>query len=213
MKFKIFKLLTLALLTCLTVASSVNAKPGANAASEAKFLKAVPKNATLAQIKKLLPKGTKFGSPKWEPGGNSISFRGKISGEAKFLNARQKQFQSSQAYYGVSDGDRKKSPAAVRKLNATDPINEIVVLMDNGKNSSGNDAKQRIAAAQKVLGKPQEYSYISNADAFPMDGWYAKWEFNGSREIFCLNDYVDYKSRTSATMLRLRFCTYFFPFG
>ena len=201
------------LIALFATSLTVNAKPGSNAASETKFLKAVPKNATLAQIKKLLPKGTKFGSPKWEPGGNSISFRGKVSGEAQFLNSRQRQFQSSQAYHGVSDEDRQKSPLTIRKFSASDPTNEIVVFMDNGKVSSWNDAKQRIAALQKTLGKPQEYYYMKDAPNMPMDGWYAAWNFDGGREVLCYNDYIDYKAKSTATMLRLRFDNYYFPFG
>ena len=213
MKKNWINLLMIAAFVLMAVSTAVNAKPGSNATAEVNFLKSVPKNATLAQIKKLLPKGTKFGSPKWEAGGNSISFRGKISGEAQFLNARQEKFQSSVSYREDSDEISKKHPAAIKNFNATDPINQVTVLMDSGKNSSWTDAKQRIAAVQKILGKPQAYHYMKDAGSMPMDGWYADWGLSAGRHIYCYNNYVNYKARTTATMLYLQFDTYFYPFG
>lgn len=176
---KIFSSLTLATCLHLMTSTSQAAQPGANASAEAAFLKAIPAHANLAQIKKLLPRGTKYSPPRWEQlYGNCITVRGKITGKLWFISQRKKR----QSYDDETHLNQEK-------YRPSDWINHVELVMDNGKLSSKTDTKRRIEAVRRVLGKPGTFAYIKDTDPGMLPGWYAEWTLSKQRFIHCYTDY------------------------
>jgi hypothetical protein len=141
--------------------------PGSNARAEAQFLKVVQSGATLAQIKKLLPKSTRYSRAQWNDSehfyGNWITFRGPVSGHLMFATPAQRKARTSGG-----------SPS--QKFNASDPINWIAVIMDNGRQQKSEGDKKRIAALSRVLGKATNAEYSQHVDPIWAEGYSAVWE-------------------------------------
>lgn len=172
--------------------------PGSNARAEATFLKRVPAGATLAQIKKLLPASTRYTKPEWVFGeheyGNWVTFRGPISGHLSFATpAQRKRWPHND---GVSYAHSK-----------SDPINYIIVVMDNGREKSPAEGKQRIAALKRYLGKPTRSEFAAE-DSAPMEakGYSAWWKLKGRTISFSpLYIYTFARQSDATPTLNLRF--------
>jgi len=158
--------------------------PGANAAREARFLAAVPPRATLAQIKRLLPPGTRYGKPEVAFGehvqGTFITIAGPIRGYLVFLSERQRtQFRS-----GYPDANPTRT-----RYRPTDPISVVHVVMDDGKIRASTDTKRRIEAVTRYLGRPREKTFLADEDVTVGDGgWQATWRLSRNRTIWCGSD-------------------------
>lgn len=91
---------------------------------------------------------------------------------------------------------------AITKFRNSDPVNMVSITMDSGRISSQNDARKRIEAVVKFLGRPVEYENAEAIDDFA-GGWFAKWITSTERAVKCGNYYEG--SEKPSTKLILTF--------
>ncbi len=151
----------------------------------AALLKKVPPHATLAQIKKLMPKGTRWD----EQNATSISgwnfiaqpFRGPLNGQ--FIFANQRKVTPRKA------GSPPPSPfAKTQPLLATDGFHyaEIFLGADAKSTKKGaltNFTKRYVEALSKPLGKTSARENTGEDGGPETEGWTATWKFSGGRTI------------------------------
>jgi peptidoglycan hydrolase-like protein with peptidoglycan-binding domain len=149
---------------------------------EVAFLKSIPPRATLAQIRKLLPKDTSFEIPRDArastnegPPGTWISFRGTFNGYIMFLSSRQKQMLKN---YDLNMYD---SPAF--RYRASDPVNYFYLFMDGSRESNNRHGLQRLTALKQLLGKPRTQKYMSPETEGDGSGWMATWRLQDARVV------------------------------
>ena len=182
-----------------TVAAPGLMKPGYNAALEARFLRSIPRGATLPAIRRLLPPGVKAAQPVFRdtfgPTGNFVKLSGRLNGWLVFLSDAQRA--------GLERENL--TPADIRRITvfrATDPIHSAFVLMDNGKDVSRAASAQRIAALTKYLGPPRVKEY-HQATAEAHGGWDAEWPSHKPYWTIRYADATDYDSLKLVPMLTL----------
>ncbi len=176
------KLILVALLACALPAL---AQDNATIARASALLKKLPPRATLAQLKKLMPKGTK-----WDDQGTaSISgwnfitqpFRGPLKGQFVFANQRKVSARKPGA--PPPPPFLKTSP-----LLASDGFHYVEIFLgpdvkSEKRGALTNFTKRYVDALSKTLGKAAKSENTGEEGGPEAEGWTATWKFSGGREI------------------------------
>jgi hypothetical protein len=182
------KLLLPVLLLCALPATAQNNTTLARASA---LLKKVPPRATLAQIKKLMPKGTRWDAPSStsSSGWNFIAqpFRGPLNGQFIFANQRK----------GPARKPGAPPPPPFLKtppLLSTDGFHYAEIFLGtpllSEKRGALTDFTQRyLTALRGPLGKPAKLKHTGETGAPDAEGWTAQWKFPGKRTIEFYNTF------------------------
>lgn len=175
-------LLACALSICALPACAQNSTSLARASA---LLKKVPPRATLAQIKKLMPKGTRWDEPNMTSmgGWNFIAqpFRGPLNGQFVFANQRKVPARKPGA--PPPPPFLKTSP-----LMAGDGFHYAEIFLgptvhSQKKGALTNFTKRYIDALSKTLGKTSTRENTGEEGGPDAEGWIASWKFSGGRVI------------------------------
>ena len=169
----------------LAVALPACAQDSATISRAAALLKKVPPRSTLAQLKKLMPKGTKWDaqSSTSTSGWNFIAqpFRGPLNGQFVFANQRK--------VAARKPGSPPPSPfGKTQPLLATDGFHYIEILLgadvkSEKKGALTNFTKRYVDALSKPLGKTKTRENTGEEGGPEAEGWTASWKFSGGRTI------------------------------
>ena len=151
------------------------------------LLKSVPPRANLAQLKPLLPRGTKLGltqNTSQGPGKSWIvvPFRGTLNGQFVFFNTRRETARKP--------GMPPPSPfGGINKmLLPTDGVHYVEiflggVLKSDKKGALTVETKRYLDGLKKKLGKPARIENTGEEGGLGSDGWIADWKATGGRQI------------------------------
>jgi hypothetical protein len=181
-KFISWACLTLSLLYAAQVSHAQNRAVLSRAAA---LLKKVPPRATLAQLKKLMPKGTKWDAP----GTTSISgwnfvaqpFRGPLNGQ--FIFANQRKVPARKPGAPPLPPFMKAQP-----LLAADGFHYAEIFLGPDVKSEKKGAltaftKRYVEALSKPLGRTASRENTGEEGGPDAEGWAATWKFSGERLI------------------------------
>lgn len=149
------------------------------------LLKKLPPQASLAQARKLLPKGTKYGPRQTTSliGWTWITqpFRGPLNGQFVFANRRKLPTRKPGA-----PPPPPFSPAQILQKGDSLHYVEIFLGADNKSDKKGAltaFTKRYVAALSKSLGKPSKTENTGEEGGPEAEGWTAAWKFSGGRLI------------------------------
>jgi peptidoglycan hydrolase-like protein with peptidoglycan-binding domain len=146
------------------------------------LLRNVKKGSTLAKLKKLLPRSTKYYpynefSYGEHVQGNVIKFVGKATGYFVFLSPRQRELLQD----GFSDTPEFRSRL---RYKLSDPISVVHVVVGYRQQNSKATSFARIDAASRYLGKPKEKVFHAEPrDPLGIQA-FADWKLSGSRRVY-----------------------------
>ena len=176
------KFLLPVLLFCTLPAAAQNSATLSRAAN---LLKKVPPRATLGQLKKLMPKGTKWDAPSStaSSGWNFVvqPFRGPLNGQFIFANQRK----------GPGRKPGAPPPPPFMKTQpyvASDGFHYAQIFLGTPLRSTKRGAqtaftKRYVDALSKPLGKASSRKNTGEAGGPDAEGWTARWKFSGGRLI------------------------------
>lgn len=165
-----------------------------------RVLQRIRPQATLRQIKAVLPASTRYqrivmspmGDWKW----NTLRFKGRYSGILVFANNRRK--------YRTSEAD--KNRAGVWR--ASDAVHSVDVFLGPEASSDAaqvtRETKAHVETIARVLGRRGQRDYLKPGDGPGGDGWSAVWKLRDKRELYFAHT-LSYSEGEVRPMLQLSF--------